>query len=700
MHRSIGYFQQYSKSLLRCNGGHRRRFRIHTCCSATGHKHQQFSAEQYEPVTAPFVPVRVIAGPGSGKTRVLVGRILHILEENVHDAENILAVSFTNKAAAEMKRRVSERISESLVSKIFFGTFHSFCYRMLKLYGDSRDWVVIDQDGCLRLMENLVHGQLPSLDRKEVQTTSRRLLSQIKRMKNNIGVIEPERVDADADTMALMCAYDDALREQQAVDFDDLLGMCLSMMEKDESIRSKLQKKFKHVLVDEFQDVNKVQYRLLQMLCPDPDPHLFVVGDVDQAIYSWRGANVDLMQSDFQRDYSNSLTFRMNDNYRTRRTILDGAQELINLVQNTERGMFNAVRDGGEEDIAVHKYRDPIQESDGIAEDIRLRLANNPGEQLAILLRTHSQVRCIESALISSKVPYTIIGGISFWKRAEIMDVLAYLRIALNSFDQIAFDRVINTPKRGLGPSALAKIRTFADTLNSTPVAVVLTSREEDFHSLQRHAGLSSKVSLSLQEFRNIVFKIRERVATMPLDETISYILDSTSYREYIESGKDASKNLDKIENIHQLLEQARVFRDALPQGEQDEISKHFIDHVAMNSEDASESNVNFQNPVIVSTMHAAKGLEFDKVYVPGMNDGIVPLSPHKDKIVDAWAHMEEETRLLFVAVTRAKDSLVLSYTQEPITYDKKPGRRPQIPRSRFLSCFDKAIYRDFSGNS
>lgn len=696
MHRFVGYHVHgYSRSLLRCiNDGHQRRCRRYTYYGA-----EDYSVEQYQAVVAPFVPVRVIAGPGSGKTRVLVGRIVHILEENVNDAENILAVSFTNKAAAEMKQRVSDKVPGSLVSKIFFGTFHSFCYRMLKLYGGSRDWIVIDQEGCQRLMQGLVRDQCASLDAQEVQRMSRLLLSRIQTMKNTVGIVHLDENNTDALSIGCIRAYQDALREQQAVDFDDLLVLCLSMLEKDALVRSTIRRKFKHVLVDEFQDVNKVQYRLLQMLCPaGPDPsHVFVVGDVDQSIYSWRGACVDLMQSDFQRDYANSLTFRLKDNYRTRKSILDGAQELINLVQNTERGVFNAVRDGEKGDVSIHMYKDPIQESSCIAEDVTRRLGKKSNQQVAILVRTHAQVRCIESALISSKLSYGVVGGMSFWKRSEIIDILSYLKIAVNSSDQMAFHRVINTPKRGIGPSALTKIKAYADGFHSTPAKVVLSSNREEFDSLLTHGNLGPKVCSSLQDFRDIILNTRERLTAATLDEAIDSIIHLTSYIEYIESNNDAAKNVDRMSNIHQLLEQARVFRDSYTGDARDEIPKHFLDHVAIHSQDDDSSisnDIPETRPVMISTMHAAKGLEFDTVYIPGMNDGIVPLSPHKE--VDAWAHMEEETRLMFVAVTRAKDSLVLSYTQEPYGHARS-GRRPSLSRSRFLSCFGKATYRDFS---
>ena len=691
MQRSIGYFQRYSKTLLQRDGGHRRRFGVYSCTGL------QYSLEQQEPVTAPFVPVRVIAGPGSGKTRVLVGRILHILQENANEAENILAVSFTNKTAGEMKQRVAERVSESLASKIFFGTFHSFCYQILKRYGSFGDWTVIDQDGCQRLMEVIVKEQLPSLDSKEVQSMSRSLLSHMRTIKNSVGHMDLEGLDEGV--TGFFRAYQDALKEQQALDLDDLLCMCLAMLEQDDKVCSKLQTRFKHVLVDEFQDVNKVQYRILQMLCPNPDPHLFVVGDVDQAIYSWRGASVDIMQSDFQRDYSNSLTFRMKDNYRSRKPILDGAQSLINLVQNNDREVFNAVREGGNgKDITVHKYRDPVQEGLGIATDIKERLDEHPSKQLAILLRTHSQARCIESALIASKIPYRVVGGFSFWKRVEIMDIMAYLKLAVNPSDQLAFERVINTPKRGIGPSTLCKIKTFcADTLSATPSEVVLATDEKAFLCLQKEAKLSSKVRTSLEDFRMIMLDIRSRiVATTTLDEVIHHIISISSYREYVESNSDASRRQEQIDNIGQLLEQARTFNAALSHGDQVRISKDFIDHAAMKSaEDDSDLHPDISRPVIISTMHAAKGLEFDHVHIPGLNDGIIPLSPPKDKAVDLWAHMEEENRLLFVAVTRAKDSLVLSYTQELFQQDG-PRRRPQLQKSRFLSCFESSIYVDF----
>lgn len=716
MRQYVGYFKHYSKALVQCAGRQRQISIRSSSCRAGGLLGgEQFSVEQLEPVQAPFVPVRVIAGPGSGKTRVIVGRIAHILNENPNDAGKILAVSFTNKAAGEMKRRVSERISQSLASKILFGTFHSFCYKMLKLYGEFGDWNVMDQDGCQRLMEGLVREHLPSLDTKEVQMTSRSLLSQIKMMKTSVGYIDPKdledivgdffghaTLEMVQDLIFWTRMYEDSLRKQKAVDFDDLLGMCLYMLERDEMVRSKLQTRFKHVLVDEFQDVNAIQYRLLQQLCPGPHAHVFVVGDVDQAIYSWRGACVDLMQTVFERDYERSLTFKLEDNYRTRKSILDGAQQLINLVQNSQRGVFKAVRDGNRNDVSIHKYKDPIQEGRYIADDVQRRLSENPQEQLAILLRTHSQATCIESALTSSNIPYIMVGGMSFWKRAEVMDILAYLKVALNSCDQIAFTRVINTPKRGIGPSALHKLEEYAaHSVRLTPSEMIIVTDDDDFNSMQQHAKLGSKVWLAVQGFRGIILNIRATFGTnMPLDEIIDHIIRVSGYIEYLE-GKNDSRKLERLENIRELVCQARMFHQAASaQGANTVVVRRFLDHIAMNSaeDDSDLIHSNASNPVAISTMHAAKGLEFDHVYVPGLNDGLVPLSPPKDKVKDTWAHMEEETRLLFVAVTRAKDSLLLSYTQEPLTKDARSRRRPQLAKSRFLSCFERSVYRDFSG--
>lgn len=664
---------------------------------------------------APFAPVRVIAGPGSGKTRVLVGRILHIVDGNPNEAGNILAVSFTNKAAEEMKKRVSEKLSGSVASKIFFATFHSFCYRMLKAYGtfEHEDWIVMDQEGSQHLMEHLVREHLPSMDRKEVHLLSRSLLSEIKKIKNTIGYIDPNSLestvkgfcgDASPDVLQdhLMWTkiYEDSLRKNNAIDFDDLIGLCLHMLEKDGQVRKQLQKRFQHVLVDEFQDVNQVQYKLLRQLCPPPTPHLFVVGDIDQAIYSWRGSSAVLMQSVFQRDYEDSLTFRLKDNYRTTKPILDSAQRLINLVENNERGILNAVRKGEGRKILVNQYKDPIQEGQCIAEDIQRRLAENREERVAILLRTRSQARCIESALAALCIPYSTIGGVSFWKRSEIRDILAYLKLALNPCDQASFDRVINTPKRGIGPSALKKIQAYADSVGLSLSQVVLRKVDNQVLLLQKNANLTSKVGSELQNFRRIIFDIKACLADMPLAEIIDRIIHLSAYREFIETNnkEDESKKSSRLETLDQLLEQAKVFSGALSSKENDVIvSQLFVDHAAINDGDDDVGSVsNLNSPVVVSTMHAAKGLEFDHVYVPGLNDGLVPLSPSREKTVDAWSHMEEETRLLFVAVTRAKNSLVLSYTQEPASYPhsgKRHARRPQLKKSRFLSCFEESTY-------
>ena len=692
-------------------------------CSSATVSQIEYSEEQLAPITAPCGPIRVISGPGSGKTRVIVGRILHVLDmQDTEDQSRILAVSFTNKASGEMKKRISECISDpALLRLITCCTFHSWSYKMLRTYGQEMmdvvfsstnvEWSVMDQDDSIKVMEKVL--QENNVDGKETAQMAKMLHGRIQRIKNNGGYLNP--LDRDAiirrscaeylgmmDSHAVeeqlfwMGKYEDALRDLQSVDFEDLIGIFAYLLKKDDSIRDHIRHRYRHVLVDEFQDVNRIQYDLLKLVCSD-NHHLFVVGDVDQAIYSWRGASVDIMRSQFQNDFSNALTFKLRDNYRSIDVILEAGSKIISLVQNCERDGFRAVRGKATADssVQIFSHKCPIHESEMIAKQIQeVLLLGCQGKDIAILLRTHSQAKFIETALRHANVPYKLTGGISFWKRKEIADIIAYLRVAVNPSDEVSFKRVVNQPKRGIGPSAMKKLEEYAESMNIKISEAVLKTKDSVYDQIMVDAKMNGKPKAGLDTFRSIILQLSTIASQDNLPNLLEKAISLTQYTDYIKNdNEDESKKQSRLSNLNHLLHQGAMYH-AQAQQEDDtpgrgSIVKSFIDIYTLDDE-VSENNEN-TNAIIVSTMHAAKGLEFNKVWIPGLVDGICPLRSAQDgsSILDAWELMDEETRLLYVAITRAKDSVTLSFPKESLpgyNSDKKPTRTARLNTpSRFL---------------
>lgn len=639
-----------------------------------------FSEEQWDAVTAPLdVPVRIVAGPGSGKTRVLAGRIHYVLQMNPEDASRIVALTFTNKAAEEMKQRVG-------MEGVVFGTFHSFCYRQLKKYsahvmdvvfpGRDVDWMVMDQDDCRRLMEKVVKDAEHDMD----VALARSVLSKIKRLKNSVGYLDPSvgyeaYIKGDENLLFWTMAYEKALRDAGALDFEDLLGVFEHVLKTKDEVAMGLRNKFKYILVDEFQDANVVQYNIIKHLCRGNDDakHVFVVGDVDQTIYTWRGASADHMRDMFLKDFPHSVCYRLKDNYRSTKDILGVAQSLISTLQNSDRvDEFRAVRkDGHGMPVDVFVYSNPVEEGMGIAQDIKSRLGEHDDCRIAVLLRTHASARFIETALASAQVPYTVVGGVSFWKRSEIRDIMAYLKLALNVSDVLSLERVINTPKRGIGPAAIKGLSTAAEGQG-------INVAEYVFGALNEEDVTSKSVRKSLSGFRDLISSIREKLEhNEPLHDVLNYIVDNTGYREYILGVKEEdSKKQVRLSNIDQLIDMSHnAVEEDISDGNSVLIAKAFVDAAAMYGDEDAPGNA----PVQVMTMHAAKGLEFNRVYIPFVTEGLIPCVVQQDSSMDPWEQMDEETRLMFVSITRAKDSLCVSYNK-----DARHGRSNKP--SRFLS--------------
>ena len=640
-----------------------------------------FSEEQWDAVTAPLdVPsVRVIAGPGSGKTRVLAGRIHYMLHMNPSDASRIVAMTFTNKASEEMKQRVG-------MEGVVFGTFHSFCYRQLKVHaahvmdavfsGRDGDWMVMDDDDCRQLMEKVVKEY--DMDASDGGVLARSLLSKIKRLKNSVGYLDPkvgyETYSGDESLLFWITAYEKALRDAGALDFEDLLGVFEHVVKTNKEVATELRNRFKYILVDEFQDANVVQYNIVKHLCRGDAKQVYVVGDVDQTIYTWRGASADHMRDLFVKDFPTSVCYTLKDNYRSTRDILGVAQSLISTLNNSDRvDEFHPVRkDGHGVPVDVFVYSNAVEEGVGIAQDIKSRLDECDDCRIAVLLRTHALGKFIETALASAQVPYTVVGGVSFWKRSEIRDIMAYLKLALHMSDVLSLERVINTPKRGIGPAAMKVLGGAAEAQGTNTAEYVFGAMHED------DIPVSKSARKSLNEFLDLVRSIRMKLEqNEPLHDVLGYIVDSTGYREYVLGVKEEdSKKHVRFSNIEQLIDMSRnISVENVADGDSVQMARAFVGDAAVYAEDDAPGNA----PVQIMTMHAAKGLEFNRVYVPFFVEGLIPCVVQQESSMDPWEQMDEETRLMFVSITRAKDSLCVSYNK-----DVRHGRSNKP--SRFFS--------------
>lgn len=632
---------------------------------------------QQKAVVKIFGSMLVLAGAGSGKTKVLTSRIANLVSNGINPAE-ILAVTFTNKAASEMKQRLTAILGEEVVKHMWVGTFHNICGRILRQdiekykNNDDRSWyynfVIFDQDDSLSLIKQALKQE--NLDEKMYQPKS--LQATISMAKNKM--MDAYKFAANAKDYrtekisGIYNIYEGLLSVNNALDFDDLLLVTVNLLSKSSEVLQKYHSRFKHILVDEFQDTNPVQYNLIKLLYqgentenPSQDRSLCVVGDVDQSIYSWRGADYKIILN-FRRDFADSELVKLEQNYRSTGNILEVANNII--INNKERLDKNLFSTKGEGDkICCFEAVDEMEEAHYIAQKIgALTCLQHTYNNCAVLYRTNAQSRAIEEAMMSKNIPYKMVGGIKFYDRKEIKDLIAYLKLIYNSDDSLSLKRIINVPKRSIGAVSIKKLEEIARRQSLSLFAVL--------ERIDHYEGFTARTINPIKDFIKLVNKAKDIVNKMPLSEFIAQLIDDIGYVNELKA-EDTEEANGRIENIQEFISAARKYEDTDSGNELGE----FLTQLALVSDiDSLDENA---ESVTLMTLHAAKGLEFPIVFLAGLEEGIFPHS----RSLNTPDEMEEERRLMYVGVTRAEDKLYLSYAKRRLIY----GDYKYFTPSRFL---------------
>ncbi|MCS0350676.1 DNA helicase II [Vibrio ordalii] len=631
--------------------------------------------KQREAVAAPLENLLVLAGAGSGKTRVLVHRIAWLISVENASPFSVMSVTFTNKAAAEMRGRIEELMMGS-ASGMWNGTFHGICHRILRAhYLDARlpeDFQILDSEDQLRLLRRLIKAQ--NLDEKQWPT--RQVCWWINGKKDE--GLRPKHIDAYRDPVTqtylqLYSAYQEACDRAGLVDFAEILLRCHEMLRDKQHIREHYQARFKHILVDEFQDTNNIQYAWLRMMA-GRDCHVMIVGDDDQSIYGWRGAKIENLEK-FTQEFPSVNTIRLEQNYRSTKTILQASNALI--ANNTERMGKELWTDGSEgEPISIYSAYNDLDEARFTVNKIKeWRDKGGALEDCAMLYRNNAQSRVLEEALIQAGLPYRIYGGMRFFERQEIKDALSYLRLMSNRNDDSAFERVVNTPPRGLGDKTLETIRFAARDRGCTLWQASLVLLEEKV--------LTGRAASALSRFIELVNALEDDSAEMPLHSQTDHVIKTSGLFEMYQLEK-GEKSKARIENLEELVTATRQFEK--PE-EADEMSMltAFLTHAALEAGEGQADE--FDDAVQLMTLHSAKGLEFPLVFMVGVEEGMFPSQMSAEEA----GRLEEERRLCYVGMTRAMQKLYITYAEIRRLYGQDKYHKP----SRFIrelpeKCLDE----------
>ena len=632
---------------------------------------ESLNPEQLKAVCHSEGPSMVVAGAGSGKTRVITCRIAHLIRERGVDPESVLAITFTNKAAGEMKERIRNMLGQGELSP-WVSTFHSFCLRMLRKHivelGFSNDFAVYDAQDQLTLVKQCMKAAQISTDAFPAKS----LLNHISGFKNDF--IVPEQLDLDSMSYGnqmkageLYPFYQAALKSNNALDFDDLLAFTAKLFQQSSALREYYDKKFQYILVDEFQDTNAVQYELVRLLSRDIN-NVCVVGDDDQSIYRWRGANIENILK-FEKDYPGTTVIKLEENYRSTQNILKAAGNVVgeNLNRN-EKTLWTQNEKG--DPVVCHKAEDETSEAAFVCDRIQ-NLCREEGysfNEIAILYRTNAQSRVMEDVLRRAEIPYQIIGGLRFYERKEIKDVLAYMRVLVNSCDSISLKRIVNVPARGIGKTSMEKVESFCRE-RGIPlfeglrlagkgglIGAASTKKIENFISIMNHLDSVYRQSNAL--------------------ELLTEVIDRSGYAAML-NNEDTRESKGRMENLNELYSAV----EQLVENENSSLQE-FLDSTALV---ADLDNLDDTRGILpLMTLHTCKGLEFSAVFVVGMENGLLP---HASSMSDS-AEYEEERRLCYVGFTRAKKRLFISYARRRRIY----GSNFSYPPSEFINSIPEEV--------
>ena len=620
---------------------------------------------QKEAVAYTEGPLLIMAGAGSGKTRVLTHRIAYLIDEKGVNPWNILAITFTNKAAKEMKERVG-RLMETGGDSVWVSTFHSMCVRMLRRdidrIGYNKAFTISDPGDQQTLMKRIMKEQ--NIDPKKYNP--RAILSEISNAKNELMTAEAYRESASSffEKLVADCydQYQRELRRNQSVDFDDLIMLTIRLFEESEETLHYYQNKFHYIHVDEYQDTNTAQYTLVNMMAKR-FKNLCVVGDADQSIYGWRGANMDNIL-DFEKDYPDAKVVLLEQNYRSTKYILKAANDVI--ANNNKRKVKKLWTDNDEGDkITYYRGQSEGDESRYVVSKVleEMKASDYNYGDFAVLYRTNAQSRVIEENLLKSNIPYKMVGGHKFYDRKEIRDVLAYLRLLANPEDNMSFERVVNTPKRGIGPGTIEKLRSFADeyewSLLEAALNVSITT-------------IKGKAAGELEGFAFMIRDLQQMQEYLPVTKLVEEVLERSGYLKSLELERTLESET-RVENIKEFLSVTQQFEK--DNGEDKSLLTFLTDLALVSDLDNLEEEP--QSEVTLMTLHAAKGLEFPVVFLIGLEEGIFPLSRSMMEEDD----LEEERRLAYVGITRAEKKLYMTNAYSRVLY----GRMQSNQASRFI---------------
>jgi len=620
---------------------------------------------QQEAVKHDKGPLLILAGPGSGKTKTLTHKIAHLVSEIGIDAKSILAVTFTNKAAGEMRHRVAKLLNKRVDDKSFMpylGTFHSICVRVLRIDGDHinipKNFIIFDSNDSKSLIAQILKEK--GINTK--QYTPGQIAAMISSAKNAMIDADGYQAVASGPTQKIVAqvypTYEERLVKSGALDFDNLLLKVVELLSTKSKVREKWQLKFNYILIDEYQDTNAAQYQMAKLLT-GRHGNICVVGDDWQSIYSWRGADYQNILN-FEKDFEGATVVKLEQNYRSTKAILAAAQSVIEKNRRRSNKKIWSNIDSGNP-VNIEQTNDEISEGEFIINRIRERVDQELDySSFAVLYRTNAQSRSLEEVFLRYQIPYQVIGGVRFYDRKEIKDVVAYLRLIYQPNDEASFDRIINTPTRGIGATSVTKLKQWASQ-NQKSLSEALIS----VNSLP----VSDRAKQSLTNFSEMITKLREYSKKANAAELIDTLLKRTEYLSFLDDG--SIKAQDRIETVKELISVAREYEEAGVAS--------FLEEVALVSDIDNLSDSD--DSVKLMTLHAAKGLEFNTVFISGMEESILP---HSRALFEA-DEMEEERRLCYVGMTRAKEELHLLFATRRLLY----GSVQHNPPSRFISEID-----------